>query len=74
MVGSLTNAAADGDWSEATLDAAGLAALNKTGVTQLRVRFQIDDDDDAAADYLGYYSGENATSANRPQLVVTYVE
>jgi len=23
-------------------------------------------------DYLGYYSGNNSTSGNRPQLVVTY--
>jgi len=50
----------------------GLAAINKTGTTQLRVYFNLDDDNDRIADYIGYYSGESSTSANRPQLVVTY--
>jgi hypothetical protein len=50
----------------------GSRALNKTGTTQLRVYFNLGDNDDLGNDYLGYYSGENATAANRPQLVVTY--
>ena len=69
---SLGNAASNGSWSEGSLNAAGLAALNKTGTTQLRVYFNLDDNDDTGNDYLGYYSGNNTTSANRPQLVVTY--
>jgi carboxypeptidase T len=68
---SLTNAASNGTWSEGTLNTAGLAAIDKTGTTQLRVWFNLDDNDDTGNDYLGYYSGE-ATAANRPQLVVTY--
>lgn len=68
---SLSNAANNGDWSTASLNASGLAALNKTGTTQFRVYFNLDDNDDTGNDYIGYYSGE-ATSANRPQLVVTY--
>jgi len=69
---SLSNAAANGDWSEGSLSAAGLAAISKTGTTQLRVYFNLDDNDDTGNDYIGWYSGDNATSANRPQLVVTY--
>ncbi len=69
---SLTNAANNGDWSTGSLNAAGLAALNKTGTTQLRVYFNLDDNDDTGNDYIGYYSGDNTTAANRPQLVVTY--
>jgi hypothetical protein len=69
---SLSNAASNGVWSEGSLNAAGLAALDKTGTTQLRIYFNLDDDDDGGNDYLGYYSGDNTTSANRPQLVVTY--
>lgn len=69
---SLTNAASNGSWSEGSLNAAGLAALDKTGTTQLRVYFNLDDNDDRGTDYIGYYSGDNTTSANRPQLVVTY--
>jgi hypothetical protein len=68
---SLTNAANNGDWSTGSLNAAGFAAINKTGTTQLRVYFNLDDNDDTGNDYMGYYSGE-AASANRPQLVVTY--
>lgn len=69
---SLSNAASNGTWSTASLNAAGLAAVNKTGTTQLRVSFNLDDNDDTNNDYLGYYSGETGTAANRPQLVVTY--
>ncbi len=69
---SLTNAASDGDWSEGSLNAAGRAALNKTGTTQLRVYFTLEGKSLGGADYIGYYSGENSTPANRPQLVVTY--
>jgi len=69
---SLTNAASNGTWSTGSLNAAGLAALNKTGTTQLRVYFNLDDNDDNGNDYIGYYSGDNSTAANRPQLVVTY--
>ena len=69
---SLSNAASNGTWSTGSLNAAGLAAINKTGTTQLRVYFSLDDNDDSGNDYVGYYSGDNGTAANRPQLVVTY--
>ncbi|MEP7013610.1 MAG: M14 family zinc carboxypeptidase [Acidobacteriota bacterium] len=69
---SLTNAATDGTWSEGSLNASGLAAISKTSTTQLRVYFNLDDNDDNGNDYIGYYSGNNSTSGNRPQLVVTY--
>jgi carboxypeptidase T len=68
---SLSNPTANGIWSEGSLNAAGLAAISKTGTTQVRVWFNLDDNDDTGNDYLGYYSGE-ATSTDRPQLVVTY--
>jgi hypothetical protein len=71
-VGSLSNAATDGASSQAGLNAAGLAAINKTGVTQFKLFFTTDDNDNNAYDYIGYFSGENATVANRPTLVVTY--
>jgi hypothetical protein len=69
---SLSNAATNGAWSEGSLNAAGRGAVNRTGTTQFRVYFAIDDNDDRGSDYIGYYSGENSTAANRPQLVVTY--
>lgn len=69
---SLSNAATNGAWSEGNLNSAGLAAIDKTGTTQLRIYFSLDDNDDTGNDYIGYYSGDNGTAANRPQLVVTY--
>ncbi|MEO6194080.1 MAG: M14 family zinc carboxypeptidase [Thermoanaerobaculia bacterium] len=69
---SLSNATSNGTWSTGNLNASGLAAIDKTGTTQLRVYFNLDDNDDNGNDYLGYYSGNNTTSGNRPQLVVTY--
>ena len=69
---SLSNAATNGAWSEGNLSAAGLAAIDKTGTTQLRIYFSLDDNDDTGNDYIGYYSGDNGTAANRPQLVITY--
>jgi PKD repeat protein len=71
-VASLSNTSSNGAWSEGALNAQGLAAINKIGRTQVRLYFALDDNDDRGNDYLGYYSGENATAANRPQLVITY--
>ncbi len=71
-VATLSNAASNGAWSEGTLNASGLAAINRTGRTQVRLYFTLDDDNDGTADYLGYYAGEYGTAASRPQLVVQY--
>ena len=71
-VATLSSPAADGDWSEATLNAAGLAGLNVAGVTQFRLYFTLDDDDDFANDFVAFRSGDDADVASRPQLVVTY--
>jgi hypothetical protein len=72
QVGSLGNAGANGSWSEATLNGAGRSAIHKSGRTQFRVGFTLGANGDSAADYMGWYSGDNAISANRPQLVVVY--
>ena len=69
---SLSNAASTGDWSEGSLDGAGLAAIDTNGTTQMRVYFSLDDNDDGGNDYIGWYSANNSNSANHPQLVVTY--
>lgn len=45
--------------------------INRAGITQFRLRFQIDDDNDFLADFIRFYSG-NATVANRPRLVIEY--
>ncbi len=63
---------ATGEWSEGDLDAAGKSAVSLDGTTQLRVSFELDDNDDNGNDYMGFYSADNANSGNHPQLVVSY--
>lgn len=70
-VASMSNPATNGTFSSGTLNAAGRAAVSKTGTTQLRVSMTLDDNDDLGSDYVGFYSGE-AASGNKPELVVTY--
>lgn len=45
--------------------------INRTGTTQIRLRFYKDDNNDFGADYLKFYSG-NAPVASRPQLIIEY--
>jgi hypothetical protein len=42
-----------------------------SGLTQIRLRFALDDNNNRVANYLSLYSG-NAAASVRPQLVVTY--
>lgn len=52
------------------------ALINKLstndGLTQIRMRFKLDDNNDAVANYLSLYSGNAVNVADRPQLVITY--
>ncbi|MBL9186698.1 MAG: right-handed parallel beta-helix repeat-containing protein [Opitutaceae bacterium] len=72
QVSSLSNAAANGDWSSGTLNGTGLGFVNKTGTTQFRVYFATDDNNNSVEDYIGWYAADNGTAANRPVLEITY--
>lgn len=72
QVATMSVANANGDVSSGVLNATGLGLINKTGKTQFRVYFSLDDNDNTSADYIGWYSGNDATAANRPVLEVTY--
>ncbi|MEM9557545.1 MAG: Ig-like domain-containing protein [Acidobacteriota bacterium] len=63
-----------GEVSEGSLDAAGRAAVDVAGVTQLRLAFAVDDDDDRSDDMAGFYPGENGNASRRPALVIVYQE
>jgi hypothetical protein len=72
-VATMSNPPNNGSQSIGALNAAGRAAINKVGLTQLKIYFAVDDNDDMNADATGFYSGENAVVANRPVLEVTYL-
>ena len=67
----LTNTPVSG-WYSKALAALNFGYLNKLGPTQLRLRFVKDDNNNAIADYLTFYSGNTPTVANRPMLVIQY--
>ena len=58
-------------WYAASLSDVNLGFVNKYGVTQFRLRFSKDDNDDLHADYMGFFSG-NASDSDQPQLSITY--
>ncbi len=47
-------------------------STSNAGLTQLRLRFKLDDNNDAIANYISFFSGDYATSSARPTLVITY--
>jgi hypothetical protein len=70
-VGSIPKTPVSG-WYTKTWTSGIFTCINKTGVTQLRLRFSKDDNDDMSADYLMFYSGNATTASYRPQLIVEY--
>ena len=70
LVGKIPNKLHAG-WYKVILKNTALPYINKTGITQFRLRFFKDDNDDFNADYLKLYSGDSIL-ANRPQLIVWY--
>jgi hypothetical protein len=72
-VGLIQNNPLNG-WYYAWLDGSSFQYINLTGITQFRLRFQLDDDDDLVADYIRFYSGDVDRLPDRPQLVIEYYE
>ncbi len=66
----MSSVSAANQWSEGIFTT-GLGSINKQGRTQLRVYMNLDDNNDAVADYIGFYSGET-TAGSQPELVITY--
>lgn len=61
-----------GGWYSAGLNSSAFAFFNKTGATQFRLHFQLDDDNDNAADYLKFFSGDYTAVSYRPELIIQY--
>ena len=63
-----------GGWYSLDLTGAGVFVnrlASNGGLTQIRLRFKLDDDNNRKANYLRLFSG-NAPAASRPQLIVEY--
>jgi uncharacterized delta-60 repeat protein len=60
-------------WYAANLSGSNLVLVNKYGVTQFRLRFDLDDNDDLSSDYMKFFAGDATYEADHPQLIVTYV-
>jgi hypothetical protein len=69
--GTIVNTPYNG-WYWAWLDSSAFTHINVNGITQIRLRFQLDDDNDLTNDYLRFYSGDYEDLALRPRLVVEY--
>ncbi|MGE5249130.1 MAG: hypothetical protein ACM3QS_02855, partial [Bacteroidota bacterium] len=59
-------------WYSRALPSTGFIYINKGGLTQFRLRFALDDNNDSGADYIKFASGNYTTAAYRPVLVVEY--
>ena len=70
-VGLIANNPQAGGWYLSKLTSAAYPYVNRTGITQFRLRFQTDDDNDPVADFIRFYSG-NSTAPNQPILVIEY--
>ena len=58
-------------WYSAPLVSSALFYINVASTTQFRIRFGLDDNNNAVADYMKFYSGSAAVGV-RPQLIVQY--
>ncbi|MBK9778901.1 MAG: right-handed parallel beta-helix repeat-containing protein [Anaerolineales bacterium] len=61
-----------GGWYWTNLDVSAFPYINLKGGTQIRLGFQLDDDDDRRDDYLSFFSGNYGVNSARPQLTIKY--
>jgi len=61
-----------GGWYYAWLDSSAFQYIDLNGITQFRLEFQVDDDNDMSPDYIRFYSGDYDRLPDRPQLAIEY--
>ena len=61
-----------GSWYWAQLDSKALPYINLIGGTQLRLGFQLDDNDNLSDDYINFYSGDKVGQNDRPYMLIDY--
>jgi hypothetical protein len=57
---------------QAVLPSTSLQYINKAGLTQIRLRFTLDDNNDFGADNMRFFSGNYTVVSDRPELEVQY--
>jgi hypothetical protein len=70
-VGLIQNNPVSG-WYWAMLDNKAFSYINLVGVTQIRLGFQLDDNDDLGEDSVRFYSGDSPEQTDRPHLQIDY--
>jgi hypothetical protein len=61
-----------GGWYWATLDSKTFQFINLTDITQIRLAFQLDDNDDMGEDAIRFFSGDYPYQSDRPHLQIEY--
>lgn len=59
-------------WYSVNLNAAAFPSINRTGTTQFRLRYKLDDDNDSIADYMKFFSGDYVTASCQPVLSIKH--
>ena len=59
-------------WTSVALPDTAYPHINLVGITQFRLRFATEDNDDGGADFLKFFSGDYSTPSARPQLIIDY--
>ena len=62
----------NGNWYLTPLNSTANPLVNLRGITQIRLAFQIDDNDNSINDYLAFFSGNTEVFSDRPHLVIKY--
>jgi hypothetical protein len=70
-VGTIQNNPVSG-WYSAMLDSKAFPYVSPDGGTQIRLGFQLDDNDDQGEDLIRFYSGDYSGQKDRPQLQIEY--
>ncbi len=59
-------------WHWAALNSNAFPYINLIGVTELRLSFQLDDNDNLSNDYIDFFSGDKVAQNDRPYLLIDY--
>lgn len=70
-VGTIQNNPVSG-WYWTMLDARAFQNINLTDITQIRLGFQLDDNDDMSEDSIRFFSGDDPDQLDRPHLQIEY--